>query len=62
MLLQMDAPEEIDYGELPDIKPDSAYPTPEELPGTNKPPPKLEDIVITKKLKPIRTPSAGADI
>ena len=62
MLLQMDAPEEIDYGELPDIKPDSAYPTPEELQGINKPPPKLEDIVITKKLKPIRTPSAGADI
>ena len=52
----------IDYGELPDIKPDSAYPTPEELQGINKPPPKLEDIVITKKLKPIRTPSAGADI
>ena len=27
----MDAPEEVDYGELPEIKGDSAYPTPEEL-------------------------------
>lgn len=62
MLLQMDAPEEIDYGELPEIKADSAYPTPEELRSDPQPPPGLEDIMVTKSLRPIKTPSSGTEI